>query len=72
MEAQELQVLLRDCPLLIRMADGRQYYIETPEFIVVADYTAAVLAEENGVKRIHALTLMNIASVVTNAAKAGA
>jgi len=71
MESDDLKDLLKECPLLIRMNDGREYFVEKPEFIVVADYNAAVLAEDEGVKRIAALSLMNITSVVPNAPVAG-
>lgn len=71
MESDDLQNLLKECPLLIRMNDGREYFVEKPEFIVVADYNAAVLADDDGVKRISALSLMNITSVVPNATAAG-
>jgi hypothetical protein len=68
MESEDLQRLLKECPLLIRMNDGREYFIEKPEFIVVADYTAAILVNDNGVKRIGAISLINIASVIEHAA----
>jgi hypothetical protein len=68
MESEDLQRLLKDCPLLIRMNDGREYFIEKPEFIVVADYSAAILVDDNGVKRIAAISLINIASVIQHAA----
>jgi hypothetical protein len=50
------------------MNDGREYFIEKPEFIVVADYSAAILVDDNGVKRIAAISLINIASVIQHAA----
>jgi uncharacterized protein (UPF0216 family) len=68
MESEDLQRLLKDCPLLIRMNDGREYFIEKPELIVVADYSAAILVDDNGVKRIAAISLINIASVIQHAA----
>lgn len=68
MESDDLQKLLHECPLLIRMNDGREYFVEKPEFIVIADYTAAVLVDDDGVKRIAAVSLMNIASVIQHAA----
>ena len=68
METQDLKDLLRECPLQIRMNDGREYFVEKPEFIVVADYTAAILYDDEGVKRNAVITLMNIASVIPNAA----
>jgi hypothetical protein len=67
MESDDLQKLIRECPLIIRMNDGREYFVQKPEFIVVADYTAAVLVDDDGVKRIAIITLLNIASVIQNA-----
>ena len=67
MEPQDLNKLIRDCPLLIRMNDGREFFVEKPEFIVVGDYTAGILVDDQGVKRNAVITLMNITSVVPNA-----
>jgi len=67
MENDELKDLIRECPLLIRMSDGREYLVEKPEFIIVGDYTAGVLVDVDGVKRNAVVTLMNITSVVPNA-----
>ena len=67
MESDELKDLIRDCPLLIRMNDGREYFVEKPEFIIVGDYTAGVLIDVDGVKRNAVMTLMNITSVIPNA-----
>jgi hypothetical protein len=68
MEPNDLQKLLRECPLQIRMNDGREYFVEKPEFIVIGDYTAGILVDDEGVKRNAVITLMNIASVLPNAA----
>jgi hypothetical protein len=68
METEDLQKLIGECPLLIRMNDGREYFVEKPEFIVVADYTTAILIDDHGVKRNAVITLMNIASVIPHAA----
>lgn len=67
MESDELRDLIHDCPLLIRMNDGREYFVEKPESIIVGDYTAGVLIEIEGVKRNAVVTLMNITSVIPNA-----
>jgi hypothetical protein len=67
MESDELKVLIRECPLVIRMNDGREYFVEKPEFITVGDYTAGVLIDVEGVKRNAVVTLMNITSVIPNA-----
>jgi hypothetical protein len=67
MESEELEALIRECPLLISMNDGREYFVEKPEFIVVADYSAAILVHDNGVRRINHMALVNITSVVPHA-----
>jgi hypothetical protein len=67
MEPDELKELVHDCPLLIRMNDGREYFVEKPEFITVGDYTAGVLITIDGVKRNAVLTLLNITSVIPHA-----
>jgi len=71
MEQDDLQKMLRECPLLIRMNDGREVFVEKPGFVTVGDYTAAVLVDDDGVKRHAVLSLMNITSVVPNAPVAG-
>jgi uncharacterized protein (UPF0216 family) len=67
MESEDLQQMIAECPLLIRMNDGHEYFVEKPEFIVVADYTAAILVDDNGVKRNAVIGLMKIATVNTHA-----
>jgi len=69
MESDDLKEMIRDCPLLIRMNDGREYFVEKPEFIHVGDYTAGLLVDINGVKRNAVVTLMNITSVIPNATR---
>jgi len=71
MEPNDLQKMLQDCPLLIRMNDGREFFIESSEFITVGDYTTSVLIDDEGIKRHAVLSLMNITSVVPNAPVAG-
>jgi hypothetical protein len=71
MESQELEKLIRECPLLIRMNDGREVFVEKPEFIILGDYTAGILVDDDGVKRNVVIALMNITSVVPHATIAG-
>ncbi len=71
MEPNDLQKMLQDCPLLIRMNDGREFFIENSEFITVGDYTTSVLVDDEGIKRHAVLSLMNITSVVPHAPVAG-
>jgi hypothetical protein len=67
MESEELQQLIRGCPLLVRMSDGREFFVEKPEFIVVADYSAAIQFRDDGTRRIDHIAFVNIASVVPHA-----
>ena len=61
MERTELEEKLADCPLRIRMNDGREYTVEKPEFIVVGDYSASVLIRREDGKLLNGLmNLMNI------------
>ena len=59
--------MIRECPLLIRMNDGHEYFVEKPEFIHVGDYAAGLLVDIDGVKRNAVASLINIASVIPNA-----
>jgi hypothetical protein len=67
MEPDDLQKLIVDCPLLIRMNDGREFLVEKSEFIAVGDYTAGILVDDNGVKRNVVIGLVNITSVAPHA-----
>jgi hypothetical protein len=51
------------------MNDGREYSVEKPEFIHVGDYAAGILVDDDGVKRNVVASLINIASVIPNAAR---
>lgn len=68
MEADEFRQLVHECPLIVRMNDGREYVIEKPEFVMVGDYTAGVLIRDQDVLRNAVITLMNIATVIPHAA----
>jgi hypothetical protein len=67
MESEELQKLIRDCPLLIRLNDGREYFVEKPEFITVGDYTSGILYNDGGVMRNAVIAIMNITTVIPHA-----
>lgn len=71
MEPDEMKEMIRDCPLLIRMNDGREYFVEKPEFIHVGDYTAGLLVDIKGFKGNVVVALMNIAAVIPHASKPG-
>jgi hypothetical protein len=71
-EQQDLENLIRQCPLRIRTNDGREYLVEKPEFITVGDYTASILFDDAGVKRHAIVGLINIAAIIPNGAKSGA
>jgi len=68
MEQQDLENLIHQCPLRIRMNDGREYLVEKPEFITVGDYTASILFDDAGVKRHAIVGLINISAVVPEGA----
>jgi hypothetical protein len=68
MEQQDLEILIRQCPLRIRTNDGREYVVEKPEFITVGDYTASILFDDAGVKRHAVVGLINISAVIPNGA----
>jgi hypothetical protein len=68
-EPDELKAMIRECPLLIRMNDGREYFVEKPELIHVGDYAAGLLVDFKGFKGNVVASLINIASVITNAKK---
>lgn len=72
MEPEDLKDLIKECPLIIRMTDGREYWVEKPEFIHVGDYAAGILFDDNGVKRNGVASLVNISMVIPNAPAAGA
>lgn len=63
MEADELRAMVATCPLRITMTTGEVFQVEKPEFILVADYTATVLVQRDGVMRNVHLVLVNIANV---------
>jgi hypothetical protein len=42
MERQELNALIAQGPIRLRMNDGRAYDVEKPEFVSVSDISAAV------------------------------
>jgi hypothetical protein len=69
MESDELKAMISDCPLLIRMNDGREYFVEKPEFITVGDYTAGLLVDIKNFKGNVVVSLLNIAAVIPNAKK---
>lgn len=67
MGPEEFQRLIRERPVLIRMKDGREFFIEKGQNVMVGDYTAGFLVDDKGVKRNAVITLGNIASVIPSA-----
>jgi hypothetical protein len=65
MEPEEFQRLIEKRPVLIRMNDGREFFIEKGQNVTVGDYTAGFLVDVEGVKRNAVITLSNIASVIS-------
>lgn len=63
MEKKDLEEQLPNCPLRIRMNEGREYDVEKPEFIMIGSYTASVLIRKDGAMRPVLLTMVNITSV---------
>lgn len=71
MERDNLEELIRQCPLVVRTNDGRDYFVEKPEFISVADYTTSILFTRDG-KKLHAiLANINITSIEPQGELAG-
>ena len=68
MEQQDLENLIRQCPLRIRTNDGRENLVDKPEFITVGDYTASILFDDAGVKRHAIVGMINISAVVPEGA----
>jgi len=66
MEQQDLEKLIRQCPLRIRTNDGHEYLVEKSEFITVGDYTASILFDDDGVKRHAVVGIINISEVIPN------
>ena len=51
------------------MIDGREFFLETAQNVMVGDNTAGFLVvDEKGVKRNAVITLANIAEVISRAA----
>ncbi len=72
MEREEFQELLQECPLLVRMNDGREYLVEKPEFVIVGDYAAGILFRNEAGKLLNAVvSLLNISTVLTKFSAAG-
>jgi hypothetical protein len=69
MESDELKEMVRQCPLLIRMNDGREYFVEKSEFMTVGDYTAGLLVDIKDFKGNVVVSLINIAAVIPHATK---
>ncbi|MEN1681654.1 MAG: hypothetical protein AAGJ46_18890 [Planctomycetota bacterium] len=63
MEKEDLQGQLKHCPIKIRMNDADEFVVQSPEFIIIGDYSAAVLTRRAGAMRPTLLSLVNITSV---------
>ena len=67
MEKEEFEQQLGECPLLVRMKDGREYFVEKPEFVIVGDYAAGILFRNQEGKLVNAVaSLISISTVLTN------
>ena len=69
MSVEEFQESIRERPILIRMKDGREFFIETDQNVMVGDYTADFLVDDQGLKRNAVITLRNISSVTPRATR---
>lgn len=70
MEFEELKQLIRERPVLIRMNDGREFFIEAEQNVMIGDYTAGFLVlDDEGVKRNAVITLNNVADVIPRATR---
>jgi len=63
MEKDNIEELVRQCPLLVRTNDGREYQVAKPEFISVGDYTTSILFSRDG-KMLHTvISNINITAI---------
>ena len=69
MRAEEFQQMIRERPVLIHMKDGRKFFIEKEQNVMVGDFTAGFLVDDEGVKRNAIITLSNISSVIPRASR---
>jgi len=70
MRADEFKQLISERPVLIRMNDGREFFIETAQNIMVGDFTAGFLVvDDKGVKRNAVISFTNIAEMVPHATR---
>jgi hypothetical protein len=68
MRSEEFQQLTHERPVLIRMNDGREFFIESEQNIMVGDYTAGFLVvDDKGIRRNAVITLSNVAEVIPRA-----
>ena len=63
MEKDNIEALIAQCPLIVRTNDGREYFVEKAEFIMVADYTTAILFTRDGKKLHTVIANINITSI---------
>jgi len=71
MNREEFQRLIDDRPVVIRMNDGREYYIAAGQNVMVGDFNAGFLVNVDGVKRNAIVSFTNIASITCGAAPNG-
>lgn len=66
MGADELRKLVQECPLMIRMNDGREYLLEKPDYVIIGDHTAGLLYRDRGRLFNGVISLINISMVLTH------
>ncbi len=65
MDREELNKLIDEGPILIRMNDGREYAVESSQFASVSDISAAVLYRDSEGKYRHVhLPLVTMSGIV--------
>jgi hypothetical protein len=63
MEPEDVREWLKKCPISIRMNNGDNYEVTSPEFALVGDYSVAVLSRRNGRMINSLLALVNISEI---------
>jgi hypothetical protein len=70
MRADEFQQCIRERPVLIRMNDGREFFIDEHQNVMVGDYAAGFLViDDSGVKRNAVISFSNIVDVTPRATR---
>ena len=63
MGCEEFERLISERPVTIHMTDGRDYHIVPGQNVMIGDFNAGFLIDDNGVKRNAIVGYENVASV---------